>query len=144
MVTLDYHLPDYTGDQILSEILSFKADLPVLIVSSQEDVLTALDLLKNGAYDYIVKSNDIVKRLRKIINNVQDTVLLQRKVELLEQELSNKYVFSNLIRGKSPAMIHVFKLMQKSVLQEKREQEKSWLLRLFISIHLEKKDHLLL
>jgi DNA-binding NtrC family response regulator len=115
MVTLDYHLPDYTGDKILSEILSFKADLPVLIVSSQQDVLTALDLLKNGAYDYIVKTNDIVKRLRKIINNVQDTVLLQRKVKLLEQELSNKYVFSNLIKGKSPAIVQVFKLMQKSL-----------------------------
>ena len=115
MVTLDYHLPDYNGDEILSKILSFKADLPVLIVSSQQDVLTALDLLKSGAYDYIVKTNDIVKRLRKIINNVQGTVLLQRKVELLEQELSNKYVFSNLIKGKSPAIVQVFKLMQKSL-----------------------------
>ena len=115
MVTLDYHLPDYNGDEILSKILSFKADLPVLIVSSQQDVLTALDLLKSGAYDYIVKTNDIVKRLRKIINNVQDTVLLQHKVELLEQELSNKYVFSNLIKGKSPAIVQVFKLMQKSL-----------------------------
>lgn len=115
LITLDYHLPDTTGDEILVQIMKYRSNLPVLIISSQQDVLTAIDLLKNGAYDYIVKTDDILKRLRKVIANVRETVLLQRKVELLEQELSNKFVFSNLIKGKSEAIIHVFKLMQKAL-----------------------------
>jgi len=115
MITLDYHLPDCTGDEILSKILDFRSDLPVIIISSQVDVLTALDLLKNGAYDYIVKSADILNRLRKLIVNVRETVLLQRKVTILEQELSNKFVFSNLLKGKSEAMMNTFKLMQKAL-----------------------------
>lgn len=115
LITLDYHLPDATGDEILIKILEFRSNLPVLVISSQQDVLTAIDILKNGAYDYIVKTDDILKRLRKVIANVRDTVLLQRKVEILEQELNNKFVFSNLIRGKSQAMIDVFKLMHKAL-----------------------------
>lgn len=115
LITLDYHLPDATGDEILIKILEFRANLPVLVISSQQDVLTAIDLLKNGAYDYIVKTDDILKRLRKVIANVRDAVLLQRKVEILEQELNNKFVFSNLIRGKSQAMLDVFKLMHKAL-----------------------------
>lgn len=115
MITLDYHLPDSTGDELLKKILDFKSDIPVLIISGQQDVSTALELLKNGAYDYIVKSDDMIKRLRNILINAREKVLLQQKVEQLEQELNKKFVFTNLIRGKSPAMLKVYQLMQKSL-----------------------------
>ncbi len=115
MVTLDYHLPDCSGDEILSKLIAHRANLPVLIISSQQDVLVAIDLLKSGAYDYIVKTDDILKRLRKVVINVRETILLKRRVLLLEQELSEKFVFSKLIIGKSPAMLNVFKYMQKAL-----------------------------
>lgn len=115
MITLDYHLPDSTGDEILKKIRDYRADMPVLIISGQQDVSTAIDLLKNGAYDYLVKSDDMIKRLRNVLNNAREKVLLERKVERLEQELNQKFVFTNLIRGKSASMVKVYQLMQKAL-----------------------------
>ncbi|NOR86580.1 MAG: response regulator [Bacteroidales bacterium] len=115
MITLDYHLPDTTGKDILKKIMDFRSDIPVLIISGQQDVNTALDLLKSGAYDYLVKSDDMIKRLRNVLINARDKILLERKVQQLEQELNQKFSFTNLIRGKSPAMIKVYQLIQKAL-----------------------------
>ncbi|NPD46965.1 MULTISPECIES: sigma-54 dependent transcriptional regulator [unclassified Lentimicrobium] len=114
-ITLDYHLPDSNGDELLKKVTERLPHVPVLIVSGQQDVSTAIELLKNGAYDYLVKDNDLTKRLRKVISNIRERVLLQRKVERLEQELNDKFVFRNLIKGKSTAMIKVYQLMQKAL-----------------------------
>jgi len=43
-----------------------------VIVSGQEDVKTALDLLKDGAYDYFVKDNDTKDRLWNLINKLRE------------------------------------------------------------------------
>jgi len=114
-VTLDYLLPDSTGSDILKKILDFKPNLPVLIVSGQKDVLTAINLLKEGAYDYLVKTDDMIKKLRNIMVNIREKVLLERKVDVLEKEVGKKYRFDNLIKGKSKPILDVFELMEKAV-----------------------------
>lgn len=114
-ITLDYHLPDGDGDDILKKILEKLPQVPVLIISGQQDISTALELLKNGAYEYLVKDHDMIPRLRKVIANLREKVLLQKKVAQLEQELSDKFVFRNMIKGKSNAMIRVYQLIQKAL-----------------------------
>ena len=114
-VTLDYLLPDSTGSEILKKILDFKPNLPVLIVSGQKDVLTAINLLKEGAYDYLVKTDDMIKKLRNIMVNIREKVLLERKVDVLEKEVGKKYRFDNMIKGKSKPILDVFELMEKAV-----------------------------
>jgi len=115
LITLDYYLPDIQGDEILKKIKAKNAATPVLIISGQQDVGTAVELLKNGAYDYLVKGDDLVNRLRNVIDNLYEKILLQKKVEELERELNKKFVFTNLLKGKSSAMQNVFNLMQKAL-----------------------------
>jgi DNA-binding NtrC family response regulator len=115
IITLDYYLPDMQGDEILKKIKSKNENTPVLIISGQQDVHTAVELLKNGAYDYFVKSDDLVDRLRKVIDNLREKIMLQKKVEELERELNNKFVFTNLLKGKSAAMMNLYQLMQKAL-----------------------------
>ncbi|PKP24412.1 MAG: regulator, partial [Bacteroidetes bacterium HGW-Bacteroidetes-22] len=55
LITLDYNLPGMSGLNVLKKIKELNPDLPVIIISSQHDVKVAVDLLKEGAYDYIVK-----------------------------------------------------------------------------------------
>jgi len=115
VITLDYLLPDCTGTEILAKIKATHPNIPVLIVSGQNDVLTAINLLKEGAYDYLVKTDDMIKKLRNIISNVREKVLLERKVDVLEKEVGRKYLFGNLIKGKSKPILDVFELMEKAV-----------------------------
>jgi len=51
IVTLDYTLPDSSGLEILGKIQEFNPDLPVVIISGQENISTVVELLKHGARD---------------------------------------------------------------------------------------------
>ena len=53
IISLDYTLPDMTGEEILRRIKQFDERINVVILSGQQDIATAVKLLKNGAYDYL-------------------------------------------------------------------------------------------
>ena len=114
VVTLDYSLPDQTGDQLLKQIKEISPDTKVIIISGQEDVKIALDLLKKGAHDYIVKDEDTKDRLWNSIINLRENVELKRELENLKEEVGRKYDFSNAIIGNSPVIQRVFGMMEKA------------------------------
>ncbi len=114
MITLDYNLPGLTGLQIMRKIKEVNKDIPIIVISSQHDVKVAVDLLKEGAYDYIVKDEDMFQRMWKALNEINEKMLLQKKINELEQEIGKKYKFENLIKGQSNAILGVFSLMEKA------------------------------
>src|SRR5574344_2099367 len=63
IVSLDYTLPDSNGKDILVQIKKELPETQVIIVSGQSDINTAIDLLKIGAYDYIVKGVDTREKI---------------------------------------------------------------------------------
>ncbi len=114
VVTLDYSMPDMTGDQILTQIKESSPETKVIVISGQEDVKIALDMLKKGAYDYIVKDEDAKDRLWNSIINLRENVELKRELETLKEEVGRKYDFSNAIIGNSPVIQRVFGMMEKA------------------------------
>lgn len=112
-VLLDYSLPDLSGIQVLKRIRSQMPDLPVLIVSGQEDVGTAVDLLKEGAYDYIVKDANAKDRIWNALNNIKENARLRKEIDVLREEVNQKYDFSNII-GSSLEIKAVYKLIEKA------------------------------
>ncbi len=114
LITLDYSLPDMTCQEILKRIVEFDKDLAVVIVSGQEDIGTAVSLLREGAYDYIVKDENTKDRLWNMVNRIQNRSELVHEVERLREEVSAKYDFSS-IKGNSDVLKKVFKLVEKSI-----------------------------
>ncbi len=114
VITLDYSLPDLTCDVILKQIKETSPDSKIIIISGQEDVKVALDLLKKGAYDYIVKDEDAKDKLWNSIINLRENVELKRELESLKEEVGRKYDFSNAIIGNSPVIQRVFSMMEKA------------------------------
>lgn len=115
VVTLDYSLPDTTGEEVLKAIKSYNPDINVIVVSSQESINTAVGLLKYGAYDYITKDNETKDRLLNSINNAKKNASLKQEISSLREEIGHKYEFDNSIVGESPAIQKVFKLLTKAV-----------------------------
>lgn len=113
LITLDYRLPDMTGDQVLSKVKEQLPNTPVIMVSGQEDIVTAVDLLKEGAYDYIVKNENTKDRIWNVVNHIRDRMRLENEIERLREEVNVKYDFSN-IKGNSPVLNKVFKLVEKA------------------------------
>ena len=101
VVTLDYSLPDCDGAEVLKKIKEHNPDIRVIVISGQEDVATAINLLKNGAFDYIVKDDDTKDRLWNSILHLREISNLKQEVETLKSQVSRKYDFSQMIIGKS-------------------------------------------
>ncbi len=114
IVTLDYTLPDSTGDQLLAQIKELSPDSKVIIISGQEDIKVAIDLFKKGAHDYIVKDADTQERLWMAIQNLRENIELKQELQSLQHEVEKKYNFQKAVIGNSPVMKEVFSLMEKA------------------------------
>ena len=58
LILLDLVMPGQGGVETLRRIKARKADIPVVVVSSQSVVSVALEALGLGAYDYVTKGHD--------------------------------------------------------------------------------------
>ncbi|WP_116106238.1 response regulator [Lewinella sp. IMCC34191] len=63
IVLLDHDMSQLTGFEVLKKIKRYDPDASVIMVSGQEDMATALDALKYGAFDYIIKGDTEVQRI---------------------------------------------------------------------------------
>jgi DNA-binding NtrC family response regulator len=115
IITLDYSLPDAGGEKVLGQIRSHDPNINVIIVSAQEKIHTAVELLKSGAYDYISKDHETKERLLNSINNARNKSSLIKEIDHLKKEISEKYEFEKSIVGTSPAIRRTFSLLEKAV-----------------------------
>lgn len=115
VITLDYSLPDMPGQQVLEQIKNYDPNISVIIVSAQEKIGTAVELLKSGAFDYITKDQDTKDRLLNSINNARNKQSLIKEIDHLKREISEKYEFEKSIVGTSAAIKRVFGMLEKAV-----------------------------
>ncbi|MEJ2053050.1 MAG: response regulator [Calditrichaceae bacterium] len=86
VVLLDFTLPDASGDEILSYIRE-KTDVPVIIITGDEHVKTAVNTLKGGASDFVIKSPQNIAILPRIVNRVLEEY---KNMKILEKEKREK------------------------------------------------------
>lgn len=114
VVTLDYRLPDMQGLEILKRIKAENEEIQVILISEQDEIDVVVELLKFGAYDYIVKSRDIRERLLNTIQNIRNGVNLKKEIVSLRKEIKNKYSYQNTIIGNSPATKKIYDQIEKA------------------------------
>ncbi len=114
IVSLDYSLPDISGEVVLQQIKAYSQEIGVIILSGQKDLKTAVKLLKEGAFDYILKDEDTKERLLNALSHLKEKIGLQREVATLKAELVEKYDFSKHLIGQSEPMLKVGRLIEKA------------------------------
>ena len=115
IISLDYSLPDMTGKEVLEKIKNYNKEIEVIILSGQKDIVVAVELLKAGTFDYIVKDDDTKDHLRHTIKQLNNSLRLKQKVEELEDKLSDKFTFKKSMIGNSPPMQKLFKMIEKAI-----------------------------
>lgn len=115
IICIDYGLPDVTGDKLLEKIQKLKPELPVIVISAQEEIAVAVDLLKAGANDYIIKDTYTKDILWKAILRIKEKDGLKQEVKELKNMLIDKYDFEKTIIGQSRAIKKTFKLIHKAI-----------------------------
>jgi DNA-binding NtrC family response regulator len=114
VITLDYSLPDAKGEQVLRKIQDRLPGVSVIVISGQEDVGTAVTMLREGAYDYLVKNDDTLARLWNIVGKVEQQVRLRRENELLRQQIGARYAPTQAILGEHPSIRQLHALIAKA------------------------------
>lgn len=115
VITVDYRLPDATGQEVLEKVKLLSPETEVIIISEQENVETAVTLLKLGAYDYLVKEKTIKDKLISILNHLYQNHTLRSRVIHLEHELKIKAKLKSSLIGESPGIVAVNRLIEKAV-----------------------------
>lgn len=114
VVCIDYSLPDMTGEKLLEKIKAQNNALPVVVISGQEQISVAVNLLKAGARDYIIKDENTKDLLWNAILKIRETATLKQEVEVLKEQLEQKFSFEKTIVGQSPALKKIFTLVEKA------------------------------
>lgn len=86
IILLDFSLPDAEGDEMLQYIKN-KTDVPVIIITGDEQVRTAVNALRGGAYDFVIKSPQNIALLPRTVNRVIEEY---KKTKLFEKEQREK------------------------------------------------------
>lgn len=115
LICMDYGLPDFTGAQLLKEIQLINNQIPLIVISAQEEINIVVDLLKAGARDYIIKDEHTKEHLWKSIIQIRENESLRKEVEDLKFQLGEKFSFENTIIGQSEAIKNSFILLKKAV-----------------------------
>lgn len=77
IIFLDHDMGDLSGFEVLKQIKHENPNIYVVMVSGQENISIAVDALKHGAFDYVIKDNTVCEKLTNIISKINDV-----KIEL--------------------------------------------------------------
>ncbi|MBA3873989.1 MAG: response regulator [Anaerolineae bacterium] len=89
-VLLDYQLPGYDGIELLKLVMtSMQEPIAVIVITGGGNEQRAVDVMRAGAQDYIVKNALSSNRLESAITQAMNTVELMRTIEQQNLELKN-------------------------------------------------------
>ncbi len=114
LIILDYNLPGMNGMEAMRSFHSFNKNFPIIIISAQSDIRVAVNLLKEGAFDYIVKDQELKDRLWMAMEKARKFGVYERKIVQLESEIEKKFELNNLMIGNSSPLKSTFKLIEKA------------------------------
>ncbi len=91
IILLDYNMNNMTGLEVLKKIKRFNPDIFTVLVSAQEDMQIAINALKYGAFDYIIKDKDDLEMMDTVLFKIDNVVKM-----LSKQTRSNWFSFNFL------------------------------------------------
>jgi DNA-binding NtrC family response regulator len=115
IICVDFGLPDMDGETLLKRIREANKNIPVIVISAQEDISVAVNCLKSGAKDYIIKDDRAKDMLWNAIIKIRENIELKQEVEILKEQLEQKYSFEKTIIGQSEILKKTFILIEKAI-----------------------------
>jgi len=111
LVTLDLHMPGIDGRALLERIRISHPHLPVLVLTAADDLATAVECMKRGARDYLVKPVSLGKLIQSLLTQLEREAALAEARSLrehfLDDSLQHPEAFAPLLT-QAPQMQRIF------------------------------------
>ena len=111
LVITDVIMPEFNGLELLPKISEIRPNLPVIVISGQNTVLTAIKANKLGAYEYLPKPFDLDKLLSIVLKALYSSSRTKKNANINQEDESEDLP----IVGRSPAMQEVYRVLAKVV-----------------------------
>jgi DNA-binding NtrC family response regulator len=115
LIVLDINMPGITGLELLPQIKDRFPEIPVIILTALNDVESAVESIKSGAYNYIVKPVDTTRLVTTIKGALEFREVLSEnrrlKDYLLKDKIENPEAFEEIIT-KNKSMRSIFKYIE--------------------------------
>src|SRR5271154_4982062 len=111
LVLTDFKLPGMTGLEFLQAVKQVDAQTPVVIMTAYGTVESAVDAMKAGASDYVLKPFSLAE-LVLVIRKELDTHQLRQENRTLREELGRRYEYANIV-ARSAKMQAVLALVER-------------------------------
>jgi DNA-binding NtrC family response regulator len=111
LVITDIRMPHISGMEILQYVKGNMPEVPVIVITAYGSIQQAVEALKAGALDYIVKPFD-VEELKILVARGLERKHLEQENLLLKKDLKEKFRFEDMI-GKSRLMQEIYVLIEK-------------------------------
>ncbi len=112
IVISDLVMPRMDGLTLLRTLQQQGAEVTTLLLTAQGTVETAVEAMKEGAYDYLTKPVDL-KRLKILLDKVVERLETVREVKVLRRQLRDHGAFGSLI-GSSPEMRKMYQVIEQA------------------------------
>jgi DNA-binding NtrC family response regulator len=108
VILLDLRLPDQSGLDVLKQLRRIDARIPVVLVTVVRSADSAIEAMRHGAYDYLLKPLDL-QRLDRVIGEALKVARLMREPALVVGTPPDDNPPAEAIVGSCPAMQEVYK-----------------------------------
>jgi len=105
---LDIRMPGLTGLEVLERLSSGPNDTSIVIITAQNTFENAVEAMKRGALDYLVKPFGIAE-VKALAEKALRTRALEREVHELRRAVGQRAAQGEQLVGKSPAILEIFK-----------------------------------
>ncbi len=112
VVLLDLKLPGAGGLEALHQIGQRKPDAVTVVVTGYGTVQSAVQAMKNGAYDYVTKPFSM-EELRLLLERVSGHLKLKTENRTLREKIKSKLGFGSIV-GRSPEMEKLYRMIAKA------------------------------
>jgi two-component system, sensor histidine kinase and response regulator len=102
LMLLDYRLPDMTGRQLVERLEELNRPVPFIMMTGQGDEKTAVEMMRLGAQDYLVKNTEFLDLLPEVVGRVMGQLVTEEKLKQVEAKLREsegeyRRIFENII-----------------------------------------------
>ncbi len=105
IVLTDFKMPGWDGLTVLKKLKGLNPEIYVVVMTAYGTIEGAVNLMKNGAFDHLIKPIDL-DQLENVLNKIKERRYLISENKLLRNQLHEKFRFESIV-SKSTAMENV-------------------------------------